>query len=118
MEDIEEEKIDLENTPEESFEEEGIIFGEDDENKDGIVTMDDLDDVPLRITVQLGQCNLKMDEILKLDIGSIIGIDKLAGEPLEFFIGQRLAAKGEVVVLNDKYGLRLTDIIDPDDKGQ
>ena len=85
MEDIEEENIEAENTPEESFEEEGIIFGEDDENKDGIVTMDDLDDVPLRITVQLGQCNLKMEEILKLDIGSIIGIDKLAGEPLEFF---------------------------------
>jgi flagellar motor switch protein FliN/FliY len=59
-----------------------------------------------------------MEEILKLSKGSIIGIDKLAGEPLEFFVGQRLAAKGEVVVLNEKFGLRLTDIIDPEDKGQ
>ncbi|TDJ07111.1 MAG: flagellar motor switch protein FliN [Deltaproteobacteria bacterium] len=80
--------------------------------------MDDLDDVPLRISVQLGQCQLKMEDILKLSKGSIIGIDKLAGEPLEFYIGHRLAAKGEVVVLNEKYGLRLTDIIDPENKGR
>lgn len=112
MEDLEKEK-----TLKESPEEETMIFGEDDENQQGIVSMDDLDDVPLRISVQLGQCQLKMEDILKLEKGSIIGIDKLAGEPLEFFIGHRLAAKGEVVVLNEKYGLRLTDIIDPEDKG-
>jgi len=119
VEDVEEEKIAEETAPEESAEtEEEGIFGEDDINTDGIVSMDDLDDVPLRISVQLGQCQLKMEDILKLSKGSIIGIDKLAGEPLEFYIGHRLAAKGEVVVLNEKYGLRLTDIIDPENKGR
>jgi flagellar motor switch protein FliN/FliY len=120
VEDIEEEKNEEESTPEINpveTEEAGII-GEDDDTVEGIINMDDLEDVPLRISVQLGQCQLKMEEILKLSKGSIIGIDKLAGEPLEFFVGQRLAAKGEVVVLNEKFGLRLTDIIDPEDKGQ
>ena len=120
MEDIKEERNEEKSTPAlDSVEtEEAEIIGEDDNTGEGIISMDDLDDVPLRISVQLGQCQLKMEEILKLDKGSIIGIDKLAGEPLEFYVGHRLAAKGEVVVLNEKFGLRLTDIIDPENKGQ
>jgi len=52
---------------------------------------------------------------LKLEKGAIIGMEKLAGDPLEFYIGKRLAARGEVVVINEKYGLRLTEIINPEE---
>lgn len=91
-----------------------IITG-DEEEEGKLLNLRELGDIPLKVTVQLGNTELKIEEILKLEKGSIIGIEKLAGEPLEFFVGKRLAAKGEVVVINEKYGLRLTEIINPEE---
>ena len=105
----EKDKTEKENIPNQG------ILGEEDDDDGSILNIKELGDIPLRISVQLGNTELKIEEILKLEKGSIIGMEKLAGEPLEFFVGRKLAARGEVVVINEKYGLRLTEIINPEE---
>ena len=70
-------------------------------------------DIPLDITIELGRTRMVINDLLKLAQGSVIELSKLAGETLEVFANQRLVAKGEVVVVNDKYGIRLTEIVSP-----
>jgi len=70
-------------------------------------------DIPLEITIELGRTKMLIHELLKLGQGSVIELEKLAGETMDIFANQRLIAKGEVVVINDKYGVRLTEIISP-----
>ena len=74
-------------------------------------------DVPMKIICQLGVTELTLNDIMRLRMGSVIELDKLAGEPLEVFLGDKMVSKGEVVVINDKYGIRLTDIINPIESG-
>lgn len=75
--------------------------------------MDFILDVPLEISVELGRTSLIINDLLKLGQGSIVELSKIAGETLEVLANQRLIARGEVVVVNDKYGIRLTEIISP-----
>ena len=75
--------------------------------------IDFLLDIPLEITIELGRTKMLIHELLKLGQGSVIELEKLAGETMDIFANQRLIAKGEVVVINDKYGVRLTEIISP-----
>jgi flagellar motor switch protein FliN len=70
-------------------------------------------DIPLFLTVELGRNRMLISELLQLGQGSIIELTKLAGEPMDVYVNQRLIARGEVVVVNDKFGVRLTDIISP-----
>jgi flagellar motor switch protein FliN len=70
-------------------------------------------DVPLEITVELGRTKLLVHELLKLGQGSVIELSKLAGETLEILANQKLVARGEAVVINDKYGVRLTEVVSP-----
>ena len=70
-----------------------------------------LNDVPLKLTVELGQGKITIRDLLKLKDGSIIDLDKLAGEPLELFVNDKLVSSGEVVVSTDHYAIRLTDVI-------
>jgi len=70
-------------------------------------------DIPLTMTVELGRCRLLISEMLQLGQGSVIELMKLAGEPMEIFVNQKLIARGEVVVVNEKFGVRLTDIVSP-----
>ena len=70
-------------------------------------------DIPLEVTVELGRTRMIINDLLKLGQGSVIELTKLAGEPLEIFVNQKLIARGEVVVVNEKFGVRLTDIISP-----
>lgn len=85
----------------------------DDQNS---TDLDSILDVPLTITVELGRTEVTLHEIMQLGSGSVIEIDKLAGEPLEVFVNSQLAASGEVVVINERYGIRMTDIISCEDK--
>ena len=78
--------------------------------------VDFLNDVPMTVTVELGVGNITIKDLLQLGQGSVLELNKLAGEPLEVKVNDRLISKGEVVVLNEKYGIRLTDVINPDDK--
>jgi flagellar motor switch protein FliN/FliY len=70
-------------------------------------------DIPMQVTVQVGSARMQIREILQLGQGSVIELEKLAGEPLEVLVNNKLVAKGEVVVVNDKFGIRLTDVISP-----
>ena len=73
-------------------------------------------DIPLEISVELGRTKMLLKDLLQLVEGSVVELNKLAGETLEILVNQRLVAKGEVVVVNEKFGIRLTDIISPADR--
>ncbi len=73
-------------------------------------------DIPLQVTVELGRTKRSVKEILELSTGSIIELDKLAGEPVDILINSRLIAKGEVVVIDENFGVRVTDIISQSDR--
>lgn len=70
-------------------------------------------DIPLEVSAQLGSTKLLINELLQLGQGSVIELNKLAGEPLEILVNGKLVARGEAVVINEKFGVRLTDIISP-----
>ena len=70
-------------------------------------------DIPLDISAELGRTRLLIKDLLQLGQGSVIELNKLAGEPLEVFVNGKLVARGEAVVVNEKFGVRLTDIISP-----
>ena len=78
--------------------------------------MDFLLDIPLEISVELGRTKMLINDLLHLGQGSVIELSKLAGETLEIFANQRLVARGEVVVVNEKYGIRLSEIISPSER--
>ncbi len=81
----------------------------EDENHDRNLAM--ILDIPLRVTVELGRTKMPVSELLNLSQGSVIELNKLAGEPMEVFVNDKLIARGEAVVVNEKFGVRLTDII-------
>ena len=73
-------------------------------------------DIPVKLTVELGRTKKTIKELLRLAQGSVVSLDGLAGEPLDILINGYLIAQGEVVVVNDKYGVRITDIITPSER--
>lgn len=73
-------------------------------------------DVPLKVSVLLGSVRMMIRDLLQLGQGSVVELEKLAGEPMEVQIGDKLIARGEVVVVNDKFGVRLTDIVSPTER--
>ncbi|MGE0615476.1 MAG: flagellar motor switch protein FliN [Bacteriovoracia bacterium] len=78
-----------------------------------VQSLDFILDIPLKVTAELGRAKMSIREILELGQGSVIELQKLAGEPLEILVNEKLVARGEVVVVNEKFGIRLTDIISP-----
>ena len=70
-------------------------------------------DIPLDVSAELGRTKLLINELLQLGQGSVVELNKLAGEPLEIYVNGKLVARGEAVVINEKFGVRLTDIISP-----
>ncbi|HZY19163.1 MAG TPA: flagellar motor switch protein FliN [Ramlibacter sp.] len=80
---------------------------------------DDIDlvlDIPVQLTVELGRTRIPIKHILQLAQGSVIELDALAGEPMDVLVNGFLIAQGEVVVVNDKFGIRLTDIVTPSER--
>ncbi len=88
----------------------GASKKEDDRNLDLIL------DIPLKVTVELGRTKMLVSELLNLGQGSVIELNKLAGEPIEILVNDKLVARGEAVVVNEKFGVRLTDIISPQER--
>ncbi len=70
-------------------------------------------DIPLQLTVELGRAKLLVKDVLQLNQGSVVELTKLAGEPLDVFVNSKLVARGEAVVINEKFGIRLVDIVSP-----
>ena len=75
-------------------------------------------DVPLRLSVELGRTRMLISDLLKLGQGSVIELSKLVGEPMDILVNGKEIARGEVVVVNEKFGVRLTDIVNTDDRVQ
>jgi flagellar motor switch protein FliN/FliY len=73
-------------------------------------------DVPLQVSVELGRSNVLIKDLLQMREGSVVELDKLAGEPLEVYVNSHLIARGEAVVVEDKVGLRLTDVVSPSER--
>jgi len=78
--------------------------------------LDMLMDIPLKVTVELGRTKRTIKEILEVSAGSVIELDKLAGEPVDILVNEKLMAKGEVVVIDENFGVRVTDILSPKDR--
>ena len=73
-------------------------------------------DVPLQISVEVGRSKILLRDLLKMGEGYVIELDKLAGEPLDLYVNSRLIARGEAVMVGDKFGIRLTDVISTADR--
>ena len=73
-------------------------------------------DIPVQITVELGRTKITIKNLLQLAHGSVVELDAMAGEPMDVMVNGTLIAQGEVVVVNDKFGIRLTDIITPSER--
>ncbi|MDX2494448.1 MAG: flagellar motor switch protein FliN [Desulfuromusa sp.] len=70
-------------------------------------------DIPLEVSVEVGRSRILVRDLLQLQEGSLVELDKLAGETLDLYVNSRLIARGEAVVVNEKFGLRLTDVVSP-----
>lgn len=89
------------------------------EGNDVAGSLQDIDlimDIPVKLTVELGRTKMTIKELLRLTQGSVVALEGLAGEPLDILINGYLIAQGEVVVVADKYGVRITDIITPSER--
>lgn len=81
--------------------------------ENNIKSLDLILDVPLKVTVELGRTRMPINELMKLSQGSVIELSKMAGEPLEVLVNNKPIARGEVVVVRDKFGIRLVEILSP-----
>jgi len=77
------------------------------------VNLDVVLDIPVNISMEIGRTKISIRNLLQLNQGSVVELDRLAGEPMDVLVNGTLIARGEVVVVNEKFGIRLTDIISP-----
>lgn len=91
---------------------------EDDKKKKEVdkKSLDFILDIPLQVTVELGRTKLLVKDVLQLNQGAVVELTKLAGEPLDIFVNSKLVARGEAVVVNEKFGVRLVDIVSPNER--
>ena len=85
-------------------------------NNRGDVKLDAILDVPVTIAMEIGRSRINIRNLLQLNQGSVVELDRLAGEPMDVLVNGTLVAQGEVVVVNEKFGIRLTDIVSPADR--
>ncbi|MCK6405505.1 MAG: flagellar motor switch protein FliN [Rhodocyclaceae bacterium] len=91
-------------------------FGGDTSRASVMNELDMILDIPVQITVELGRTKLTIKNLLQLAHGSVVELDAMAGEPMDVLVNGTLIAQGEVVVVNEKFGIRLTDIITPSER--
>jgi len=82
----------------------------------GDIKLDAILDVPVTVSMEIGRSRISIRNLLQLNQGSVVELDRLAGEPMDVLVNGTLIAQGEVVVVNDKFGIRLTDIISPSER--
>jgi len=73
--------------------------------------LDVLLDVPVNLSVELGSCEMPMRDVLQLNVGAVVQLDKVADAPVELFVNRKLVARGEVVVVEDRFGIKITELI-------
>ena len=117
--DVESANVEGEETAEAPVEESDELADEEGDNKTTDkangepASLDLILDIPLTVTVELGRSKMLINDLLQLGQGSVVELTKLVGEPLEVLVNNKLVARGEVVVVNEKFGVRLTDIVTP-----
>ena len=117
--DVESTNVEGEETDEAAVEENDELANEEGDNKTTDkangepASLDLILDIPLTVTVELGRSKMLINDLLQLGQGSVVELTKLVGEPLEVLVNNKLVARGEVVVVNEKFGVRLTDIVTP-----
>jgi len=93
---------------------ESILEGQQKDSKD--VNLDVILDVPVTLSMEVGRTRIPIRNLLQLNQGSVVELERAAGEPLDVYINGTLIAHGEVVVVNEKFGIRLTDVISPQER--
>ena len=83
---------------------------------DGEVNLDVIVDVPVSLSMEVGRTSISIRNLLQLNQGSVVELERMAGEPLDVLVNGTLIAHGEVVVVNEKFGIRLTDVISPTER--
>ena len=99
------ENTELENAPVEELEDNGL------HGEGPAADLDSILDISVSLSVEIGQTDLSIRNLLQLNQGSVVELDRLAGEPLDVLVNGTLVAHGEVVVVNEKFGIRLTDVV-------
>jgi flagellar motor switch protein FliN len=89
------------------------LDGEKGDSVHGPIDLEFLLDIPLQVRVEVGRTRMLINDLLQLGQGSVIELQKFVGEPFEVLVNEKLVARGEVVVVNERFGVRLTDIISP-----
>ena len=84
--------------------------------EDGKINADVLQNIPVTISVEVGRTKLKIRDLMRLTQGSVVELDRLAGEPLDLLVNNTLVAQGEVVLVNERYGVRLTSVVPTADR--
>ncbi|BCR06624.1 hypothetical protein DESUT3_36930 [Desulfuromonas versatilis] len=84
--------------------------------EEGAKNLEFLLDLPLNVSVEVGRSRIMIKDLLQMREGNVIELDKLAGEPLDLYVNSRLIARGEAVLVNDKFGIRLTDVVSPTER--
>jgi len=79
-------------------------------------SLDFLLDITMQITAEVGRCRMSVQDLLQLGQGSVVELSKLAGEPLDVLVNNKPVARGEVVIVNEKFGVRITDVISPSER--
>ncbi len=90
--------------------------GQDPGVEEGSMNLDMILDLPVTVSIELGRTVLKVEDILQFGQGSVVELDKLAGEPFEVLVQGRTIGKGEVVVVNEKFGIRITDVLSAEER--
>lgn len=83
------------------------------QNSQHTLNIELLRDVELTVKIELGRTRMRLDEVLRLGQGAVVELDRLAGDPVDVFVNDRLVARGDVIVLNEKFAVRLTEVVSP-----
>ena len=86
------------------------------EDEDSLHSVKFVEDVPLIMIVEIGRTDMEIQDILNLKKGNIVAFEKIVGEPMDIVVGDQLMARGEIVVVNERYGVRISEVTRPDEK--
>jgi flagellar motor switch protein FliN/FliY len=82
----------------------------------GQIHPDVLQNIPVTLTIEVGRATIKIRDLMRLTQGSVVELDRIAGEPLDLLVNNTVVAQGEVVLVNDRYGIRLTRVVPPNER--
>ncbi len=93
-----------------------MLSFESNEDEDALHSVKFIEDVPLIMIVEIGRTDMEVQDILNLKKGNLVVFEKIVGEPMDIVVGDRLMARGEIVVVNERYGVRISEVTRPEEK--